>query len=89
MFINFSLYAGSTVTRLAQWITTQCIPSGTVKNASRESASHKSPRQISTSFGIKRTDLSLGNTKAFTLSPLSNNWLQTLLPKNPAAPVTK
>ena len=40
-------------------------------------------------FGKYFTDLSPGKTKPLTFSPRSTNCLQIVLPKNPAAPVTK
>ena len=40
-------------------------------------------------FGKYFTDLSPGRTKPLTFSPRSTNCLQIVLPKNPAAPVTK
>src|SRR5699024_11212351 len=87
--ISFWLKSGLVVTILAQWITTELSPSGMVKNLSRESTSHRSPSEISTSFGTYFTDLSPGRTRALTWSPRSKSSSHTWLPKNPAAPVTK
>ena len=77
------------VTILAQWMQTVWVSGSTAKNFSQSSALQRSPSKISTAFGTNFTAGSPFSTKARTESPRSKSCAQTLVPINPAAPVTR
>src|SRR5574344_632420 len=86
---TFLLGFGFTVTMLAQCIRMMSVSFGMVKNRSSDGRSHTSPVTISASRGTYFTAGSPLSTSARTFLCCAISWRITLLPKSPAAPVSK